>query len=107
MPEISHQLTPVREATADSINKLCEKDNIIARIKTSFTVKSNETIAPIPAYKLSVFPSTRGIAASPGKPMNSINGDTKRMNQSSTGVNCKMVTIIVTGKTILPKVQET
>src|SRR5699024_1295035 len=107
IPEISHQLTPVRDATADSINKLCEKDNIIARIKTSFTVKSNETIAPIPAYKLRVLPSTRGIAASPGKPINSIKGDTKRINQSSTGVNCKIVTITVTWNTIFPNVHET
>src|SRR5699024_132305 len=86
IPEISHQLTPVLDATDDSINKLCEKDSIIAIIKTSLIVKSNETIAPIPAYRLSAFPKTRGIAASPGRPINPISGDTNSINQSKTGV---------------------
>src|SRR5699024_10852647 len=45
--ETSHQLTPTRDATADSTNILCENDNIIAIINTSLTVKSNEIIAPI------------------------------------------------------------
>src|SRR5699024_8235415 len=102
--EISHQLTPTREANADSINKLCEKESIIAIINTSFTVNSNDTIAPIPAYKLSALPNTSGIAASPGNPINCINGATKLINQGNIGVYCNIVTAIVIGKTILPNV---
>src|SRR5699024_5619445 len=65
IPEMSHQLTPTREATVDSMNKLWEKDSITAIVNTSLTVKSNETIAPIAAYKLRAFPNTKGTAASP------------------------------------------
>src|SRR5699024_9606941 len=107
IPEINHQFTPTLAATVDSINKLCEKDNIIANINTSFTVKSNDTIAPIPAYKLSAFPKTSGIAASPGKPITFINGVKKSIIHGKTGVYRKIVTKIVTGKTIFPKVYET
>src|SRR5699024_12025011 len=84
--QITHQLTPVLNATENSINKLCKKNNIIVKIKTSLIVKSNETIAPNPAYRLSAFPKTRGIAASPGRPINPISGDTNSINQSKTGV---------------------
>src|SRR5699024_1665771 len=86
IPEINHQFTPTLEATDDSINKLCEKDSIIAKINTSFTVNSNETIAPIPAYKLSAFPRTRGIAASPGRPINFMTGVKTSIIQGKTGV---------------------
>src|SRR5690625_1023671 len=107
IPEINHQFTPTLEATADSINKLCEKDNIIAKINTSFTVKSNDTIAPIPAYKSSAFPKTSGIAASPGKPITFIKGVKRSIIHGKTGVYRKIVTKIVTGKTIFPNVHET
>src|SRR5699024_6545361 len=68
IPEINHQLTPTLEATVDSINKLWEKESITARINTSFTEKSNEIIAAIPAYRFKAFPRTKGTAASPDKP---------------------------------------
>src|SRR5690625_162420 len=73
-PEINHQLTPTLDANADSINKLCENDSMTAMIKTSFTVKSNEIIAAIPAYKFNAFPKTNGTAASPERPINFITG---------------------------------
>lgn len=60
---------------------------LTAKMKTSFTVKSKERIAPIPAYKFNVFPKTRGIAASPGKPITCINGSINEMSQGKTGVN--------------------
>src|SRR5699024_5238988 len=41
-PEINHQLTPTRDANADSKNNLCEKDSNIAIINTSLTVKSKD-----------------------------------------------------------------
>src|SRR5699024_1075546 len=104
IPDMSHQLTPTRDANADSINKLCEKDSIIAIINTSFTVNSNDTIAPIAAYKLRAFPNTRGIAASPGKPINFISGAIKSINHGNTGVYCNIVTAIVIGKTIFHNV---
>src|SRR5699024_273825 len=105
IPEISHQLTPTREAKADSINKLCENESIIAIIKTSFTVNSKDTIAPMASYRFKALPNTRGIAASPGKPIKPISGATKSINQGKICVYCKMVTATVIGKTILPKVQ--
>src|SRR5690554_1467204 len=106
IPDINHQLTPTLEATADSINKLCEKDSIIAIINTSLTVKSNETIARIAAYKFNAFPMTRGIAASPGKPISYISGATRFVNQDNTLVYCNIVIAIVIGKTIFPNVHE-
>src|SRR5699024_4368950 len=107
MPEINHQLTPTLAATVDSMNKLWQNDSMIAMIKTSFTVKSKEIIAPIPAYKFNAFPNTSGTAASPGKPINPIKGDTLSTTYANTGVYCIMVTSSVIGKITLPKVHVT
>src|SRR5699024_3655550 len=107
IPDMSHQLTPTFDATDDSINKLCEKESIIAIIKTSFTVNSKDTIATIAAYKFKKFPKTNCIAASPGKPIKCIIGASKSMNQGKIGVYCKIVTAIVTGKTIFPNIHDT
>lgn len=52
----------------------CENDNMTAKIVNCLMVKSIETIAPIAAYKLSTFPKTKTIAASPGKPKTNIKG---------------------------------
>src|SRR5699024_885085 len=105
MPEMNHQLTPTLEATADSINKLCENDSMIAIIKTSFTVKSNEIIAAIPAYKFNAFPKTNGTAASPERPINFITGLTFSIIQGNIGVYWRMVTINVIGKITFPNIQ--
>src|SRR5699024_5598903 len=105
IPEIIHQLTPTLDATADSINKLCENDSITAIIKTSFTVKSNEIIAAIPAYKFNAFPNTKGIAVSSDRQINFINWLILSITHGKTGVYCKNVTINVIGKITFPKVQ--
>src|SRR5690625_1650921 len=101
---MTENLTPTFAATADSTNKLWENDIIIAIINTSLTVKSKLTIAPIPAYKFKTFASTNGTAASPDKPINPINGSIQLMISGKTGVYCKIVTINVIGKIILPNV---
>src|SRR5690625_2888875 len=95
IPEINHQLTPTLEETVDSINKLWEKESITARINTSFTEKSNEIIAAIPAYRFKAFPRTKGTAASPDKPNNPITGLNNLMIHGKIGVCCKNVTINV------------
>src|SRR5699024_4689327 len=107
IPEINHQFTPTLAATVDSINKLCEKDNIIAKINPSFTVKSNDTIAPIPAYRLIALPKTNGIAASPGNPITFINGVKKSIIHDIPDVYRKIVTKTVTGKTHFPNLNNT
>ena len=104
-PTIIHHRTPTLEATADSINRLCEKESIIAIMNTSFTLKSKETIAAIPAYKFKVLPRTSGTAASPDRPIKPMIGSNCSIIQGNTGVNCNIVTINVIGKITFPNVQ--
>src|SRR5699024_6496317 len=106
-PEISHQLIPTLEATVDSMNKLCEKESITAKINTSFTEKSKEIIAAMPAYKFKLFPKTKGTAASPGKPNKPMIGLNNSIIHGKIGVCCRIVTINVIGKITFPNVHVT
>src|SRR5699024_11423800 len=87
--------------TANEIETLLEFRRVLFRsaiIKTSFTVKSNDIMAAIPAYKFKAFPSTKGIAVSPDKPINFINGLILSMIHGKTGVYCKNVIINEIGR---------
>src|SRR5699024_8738726 len=88
-------------------NKLWQNDSMIAMIKTSFTVKSKEIIAPIPAYKFNAFPNTSGTSASPGKTIIHNKGDTSPIIHCNTGIYCNMDTSSVSRKITLPRVHVT
>ena len=74
---------------------------MVANINTSFTVNSNDKIPAIPAYRFKALPKTRGIAASPRKPIKPINGSINCIIHGKTGVYCKITTINVIGKITL------
>lgn len=65
----------------------CEKANITANIVICLMVKDKEAIAPSAAYMFKVFPKTKTIAASPGKPNKNIIGLNATEIQSINGVN--------------------
>ena len=86
------KLTPVLLATADSKNKLWEKDNITAKMVICFMVNDKLTMAPIPAYRLIQFPRTKTREASPGKPNSLIVGSNQAEIVSRAPLNFNKLT---------------
>jgi len=98
-----HGLTLSFLKTAVSTINECEKPSIIANIVICFAVNDKEAIAPKAAYRFKVFPNTRTIAASPGKPNANIIGLNMKAIQSIIGVNLIIVITRYTGTNIFDK----
>jgi len=96
-----NKLTPVLLATADSTNRLWEKDSITAKIVACLTVKDKLAMAPMAAMRFIQLPKTSTMEASPGKPNIPITGPNHMEIIFRIPLNLKKVTKKYTGTIIL------
>jgi hypothetical protein len=89
--------TPVFLATAASIGKLCASKSITDRMVISRTLIPKGSRAPIAAYMVRKYPSTRGSAASPGNPTIFMIGTIRSDIHGRIGVYLRIVTQKNTG----------